>query len=309
MEEDTVHKRKGYRKLPSQTIKDTFDLFFSYMSSTQKMNARWWRAIGLPDGEQKRPKTNEEFFLYYDEPGTNGLIDLESDDRTAHLAFNLQDAYIVAEIKLPSREHVDNVLRKLTRAEEQLNASDPPKQTNVEKIVQEAVSISTTPIIFIGHGRDEQWRTLEGLLRRDGFQNIIYYESEYRAAQPITDVLEGMLDKTNIAVIIMTGEDKIASDSSEPTPSITHRSRENVIHEVGLFQGRYGFSRAIILLEEGCNEFSNIKGLTQIHFKKGRIGDKISEVTGAIRREFPYRQLLTQKHERSIPCNPTLDIR
>jgi len=287
MTEDIVYKRKVYRKLPSQTIKDTFDLFFSYMSSNQKISATWLRAVGLPDGEQKTPKTNEEFFLYYDEPNISGFIELESGDLTARLGFNSFDTYIVADVKLPSREQVDNVLRKLTRAEEQINASDQPKQTNLEKMVQKAVSISTTPTIFIGHGRDEQWRTLEGLLRRDGFQNIVYYESEYRAARSITDILEEMLDKTNIAVIIMTGEDKIASDSSEPTPNITHRSRENVIHEVGLFQGRYGFSRAIILLEEGCNEFSNIKGLTQIHFKKGRIGDKISEVTGAIRREFP----------------------
>jgi len=31
-----------------------------------------------------------------------------------------------------------------------------------------------------------------------------------------------------------------------------------------LFQGRLEFHRAIILLEEGCSEFSNIVGLNQI---------------------------------------------
>ena len=30
------------------------------------------------------------------------------------------------------------------------------------------------------------------------------------------------------------------------------KARMNVIHEVGLFQGRLGFERAIVLLEEGC---------------------------------------------------------
>jgi predicted nucleotide-binding protein len=38
----------------------------------------------------------------------------------------------------------------------------------------------------------------------------------------------------------------------------------NVIHEAGLFQGRLGFERAIILLEDGCEEFSNIQGYGQI---------------------------------------------
>lgn len=43
-------------------------------------------------------------------------------------------------------------------------------------------------------------------------------------------------------------------------------ARQNVIHEAGLFQGRLGFMRAIVLLEEGCEEFSNIHGLGQIRF-------------------------------------------
>jgi len=41
-------------------------------------------------------------------------------------------------------------------------------------------------------------------------------------------------------------------------------ARLNVIHEAGLFQGRIGFDKAIILLENGCDEFSNLQGLGQI---------------------------------------------
>lgn len=35
-----------------------------------------------------------------------------------------------------------------------------------------------------------------------------------------------------------------------------------LIHEAGLFQGHLGFEQAILLLEDGCEEFSNIYGLT-----------------------------------------------
>jgi predicted nucleotide-binding protein len=38
-------------------------------------------------------------------------------------------------------------------------------------------------------------------------------------------------------------------------------ARLNVVHEAGLFQGSLGFKKAIILLEEGCEEFCNIVGL------------------------------------------------
>jgi predicted nucleotide-binding protein len=65
-----------------------------------------------------------------------------------------------------------------------------------------------------------------------------------------------MLDNAWLAFLVMTAEDERTDG--------TKQARANVIHEVGLFQGRLGFERAIILLEEGCSEFSNIVGLTQI---------------------------------------------
>ena len=62
-------------------------------------------------------------------------------------------------------------------------------------------------------------------------------------------------------------------------------ARENVIHEAGLFQGRLGFRRAIVLLEEGCAEFSNIKGLGQIRFTKGKIKAVSEEIRQVLERE------------------------
>ena len=59
----------------------------------------------------------------------------------------------------------------------------------------------------------------------------------------------------------------------------------NVVHEAGLFQGRLGFERAIILLEEGCKSFSNIEGLGQIRFPKGNIVALFEEVRRVLERE------------------------
>jgi predicted nucleotide-binding protein len=65
-------------------------------------------------------------------------------------------------------------------------------------------------------------------------------------------------------------------------------ARENVVHEAGLFQGRLGFTKAIILLEEGCEEFSNIHGVGQLRFLKGNIATVFEEV----RRVFVLEGLL-----------------
>ena len=86
-----------------------------------------------------------------------------------------------------------------------------------------------------------------------------------------------MLDTSGLAFLIMTGEDEQADGQL--------RARENVIHEVGLFQGRIGFERAIVVLEQGCKEFSNIHGLGQIRFPKGKINAAFEEVREVLERE------------------------
>jgi predicted nucleotide-binding protein len=65
--------------------------------------------------------------------------------------------------------------------------------------------------------------------------------------------LSQMLNDAGFALLVMTAEDEREDGS--------HVARQNVIHEVGIFKGRLGFTRAIVMLEEGCEEFSNIHGL------------------------------------------------
>jgi predicted nucleotide-binding protein len=63
------------------------------------------------------------------------------------------------------------------------------------------------------------------------------------------------------------------------------KARANVIHEVGLFQGRLGWTKAIVLLEEGCEDFSNIEGVGQIRYPKMNIKAAFEEIRQILRRE------------------------
>lgn len=69
------------------------------------------------------------------------------------------------------------------------------------------------------------------------------------------------------------------------SPCGRHGGHQTAIHEAGLCQGRLGFERAIILLEDGCAEFSNIHGLGQIRFPKGNISAKFQEIRNVLERE------------------------
>lgn len=131
--------------------------------------------------------------------------------------------------------------------------------------------------VFIGHGSSSAWRELKEFiqerleLQTDEFNRITVagYSNKERLSE--------MLDEASIAFLIMTGEDE--------QPDGESRARENVVHEVGLFQGRLGFERAIVLLEDGCEEFSNITGLGQIRFPKGGIKAAFEEIRQVCERE------------------------
>lgn len=131
--------------------------------------------------------------------------------------------------------------------------------------------------IFIGHGRSYVWKDLKDFVRER--LRLPYDEFNRIPVAGITNIarLSEMLDSAACAFVIMTAEDERADGAVQ--------ARMNVIHEVGLFQGRLGFTKAIVLLEEGCEEFSNIQGLGQIRFPKGNIAAKFEEIRQVLERE------------------------
>jgi len=86
-----------------------------------------------------------------------------------------------------------------------------------------------------------------------------------------------MLDNAQIAFLLMTPEDEVANGRMT--------ARANVIHEVGLFQGRLGWMKAIVLLEDGCEEFSNIEGIGQIRYPRGKVEAAFDEIRQVLERE------------------------
>ena len=131
--------------------------------------------------------------------------------------------------------------------------------------------------IFIGHGGSPLWRELKDFLRDSLHLTVDEFNNMPSAGIPTVTRLTELLDSAAFAFLVMTAEDD--------QPDGTRRARENVVHEAGLFQGRLGFKRAIILMEEGCQEFSNIHGLGQIRFPKGNISARFQEIREVLKRE------------------------
>jgi predicted nucleotide-binding protein len=131
--------------------------------------------------------------------------------------------------------------------------------------------------VFIGHGHSPLWREFKDFISER--LGLLYDEFNHEPTPGVTTVarLSQMLDTAGIAFLLLTAEDERADGGLV--------ARQNVVHESGLFQGRLGFARAIIVLEDGCEQFSNVDGLGQIRFAAGRISDCFEEVRRVLERE------------------------
>jgi predicted nucleotide-binding protein len=131
--------------------------------------------------------------------------------------------------------------------------------------------------VFIGHGRSPIWRELKDFLHDRLSLDWDEFNRDSPAGLSTKERLEEMLGRAGFAFLVMTADDAHHDG--------TRHARENVIHEAGLFQGKLGFRRAIVVLEEGCAEFSNIHGLGQLRFPAGRISAVFEEVRQVLKRE------------------------
>jgi predicted nucleotide-binding protein len=208
-----------------------------------------------------------EFFAAYRRVGVHGAYySLELD--TLRLTMFFTNGTTRISVEAASRSEIERVFGVFEAAAP--NCVLPKEQRDSK--------LRESLIMFVGHGRSLQWRDLKDHLHEKHGFRVEAYETGARAGYTIVEVLEQLTEMVGFALLVLTGEDEDATGQLH--------ARENVIHEAGLFQGRLGFKRAIVLLEDGCNEFANLAGLQQIRFAKGNIKETFGEVLATIRREF-----------------------
>nr|WP_299492160.1 nucleotide-binding protein [Acaryochloris sp. IP29b_bin.137] len=190
--------------------------------------------------------------------------------RTLGQSFDGPTGAVIDRITAKGYRFLENTNIDLTRD----NSWENSLQNSQQKLVQSHMDGNK---IFIGHGRSKIWLELSNFLSQRLKLEWDEFNREPSAGQTTQQRLQDMLDKAAFAFLIMTAED-VDQDGK-------YHARANVIHEAGLFQGRLGFQKAIILLEEGCTEFSNIQGLTQIRFPKANILAKSEDIRAVLERE------------------------
>uniref|UniRef100_A0A942SYZ7 Nucleotide-binding protein n=1 Tax=Neobacillus citreus TaxID=2833578 RepID=A0A942SYZ7_9BACI len=129
--------------------------------------------------------------------------------------------------------------------------------------------------VFLGHGGDTQWKDLRDSLQDHHGFDVEAFERSPRIGQTISEVVRGMIASASAGVLVLTRSDQMADG--------TWHGRQNVVHELGLVQGALGWSRALIVVEDGVVLPSNLDGTQQVRFGLGHIREAEGAVAAALR--------------------------
>ncbi len=262
-----MEKSKNYPEVrfTPDVVREACEILKSFIKDNKNSPHTYVRTIELTNTESWTYDTDEEFFADFRKGFDRSLYQLLW---FGGFKFAVYPYYRETTITIgaPERRQIEAVFEVFEKNVERCKLPPLPEKPK------------STPIVFIGHGGSGQWKELKDHLHEKHGYRIEAYEIGARTGHAIRDILEEMLNKTSFAILVMTGEDEVKNGEM--------RARQNVIHELGLFQGRLGFTKAIVLLEDGIEEFSNIHGINQIRYSKGNIKETFGEVLATLRREF-----------------------
>ena len=184
---------------------------------------------------------------------------------------------------IPPKQTSDNdsTVKRIVEIINNLNSlNENDLQNEINQMIPKTQTIKSEindGYVFIGHGRNKIWARLQIYLKDELKLQTMVFEDESHTSESMVPILEDFLSKAMFAVMILTAEDETAEG--------TVRARQNVIHEIGLFQGRVGFKKVVLLKQEGIEEFTNVSGLQYIPFKDNNIEQTFYELQRTLKRE------------------------
>lgn len=186
-----------------------------------------------------------------------GLPDLYADFQPIPKAPDMEMMSSVAGQPNPlhfSRKQMEQLLRYVNEIFEIRAASE-----HASPVVKEQLRR-----VFITHGRAKDWLEVQAYIEKDLKLESLELAQEPSLGNTIIEKLEANANSCDAAVIVMSGDDTDADGKL--------RVRENVMHEIGYFQGRYGRRNVVLLHEDGASIPTNLGGIVYTPYPRGNVG-------------------------------------
>jgi CheY-like chemotaxis protein len=165
-----------------------------------------------------------------------------------------------------------------------LDKTSPVFEEKLMTMIDEAVAYKRRRV-FLSHGHNELL-----LLRLKNFlatslklDTVVLKELPSRGLT-VVEKLERASEKCSFAVILLTRDDEQHDGAL--------RARQNVIHELGFCQGKYGRQNVVLLAERGVELFTNISGIVRVEFDPQHFDSSFEELRREMQSAFPGEPVL-----------------
>ncbi|WP_242644956.1 PfkB family carbohydrate kinase [Streptomyces laculatispora] len=129
--------------------------------------------------------------------------------------------------------------------------------------------------VFVAHGRNPEWLAVKAFVERRFGLPVYSFESDAWGSRQVTEALADYMQRCSFAICVLTAEDTTGDGHLV--------ARQNVIHEIGLFQGHCGFDRVLVLAEEGCESVPAVAAPYTITFPRNAIDKTFWHLDRALR--------------------------
>ncbi|GAB3406427.1 hypothetical protein GCM10027569_16910 [Flindersiella endophytica] len=136
--------------------------------------------------------------------------------------------------------------------------------------------------VFVMHDENHQRQAVRRFIELDCGLRVCELNSAEVGEEDWPHLMRDYLARCSFAVCLLSS----ASAAIDGRASVD----QNIVHQAGVFQGRYGFGRVALLAEEGCDTFSNIAGLIRLDFPAGQVESTFIELERMLLREGIMRR-------------------
>lgn len=160
-----------------------------------------------------------------------------------------------------------NIARDLARRLDERNSQVVKPHDKIRLFV-----ISSTEALAVA-------RAIQNAFEHDPFHVTVWSDGVFLASRYPVESLEQQLDESDFAIAIASPDDMVESRGKSIATA-----RDNVIFEIGLFIGRLGRKRSLLLEPRGeaIRLPSDLSGITTISYKHGPADDLVSSIGPAV---------------------------
>jgi sugar/nucleoside kinase (ribokinase family) len=143
----------------------------------------------------------------------------------------------------------------------------------------ETLSVSDQPAarVFLVHEGKRDWRVVRNFIVSKCKLEVFELSLADINENTLAEIMEEQLPRCSFGVCVLSPRTPPAGAAAD--------ADQDLVHQAGILQGRYGFKRVAILAEQGCQTFSNIAGLIHLNFPPGQVETTFFELERMFQRE------------------------